>query len=91
MRPYYGIEPITRYPYRGSALVVWDIGPLRGDLGTPAPPITNNPHPELGVDPHGITGREPGAPLQFSKFRIDGEFVDVCSGFPCHAAGWTGP
>ena len=46
--PYYGIEPIRRYPYHGSALVVWDIGPLRGDLGTPAPPITNTP-PELGA------------------------------------------
>ena len=33
--PYYGIEPITSYPYKGSALVVWDIGPLRaGGLGT---------------------------------------------------------
>jgi hypothetical protein len=89
VHPYYGIEPITHYPYRGSALVVWDIGPLRGDLGTPAPPITNTP-PELGRDPHGITGREPAAQLQFSKF-IDGEFIDVCSGVPCHAAGWTGP
>jgi hypothetical protein len=89
VHPYYGIEPISHYPYRGSALVVWDIGPLRGDLGTPAPPITNTP-PELGRDPHGITGREVGAQLQFSRF-IDGEFIDVCLGIPCHAAGWTGP
>jgi hypothetical protein len=89
VHPYFGIEPITRYPYRGSALVVWDIGPLRGDLGTPPPPITNTP-PDLGRDPHGITGRELGAQLQFSKF-IDGEFIDVCLGTPCHAAGWTGP
>ena len=89
VQPYYGIEPITHYPYRGSALVVWDIGPLRGDLGTPPPPITNTP-PDLGRDPHGITGREAGAQLQFSRF-IDGEFIDVCLGIPCHAAGWTGP
>ena len=26
------------YPYHGSALVVWDIGPLRGGLGAPTPP-----------------------------------------------------
>ena len=89
VHPYYGIEPITRYPYRGSALVVWDIGPLRGDLGTPPPPITNTA-PRLGRDPHGITGREAGAQLQFSRF-IDGEFIDVCLNKPCHAAGWTGP
>ena len=68
--PFYAIEPIRRYPYRGSALVVWDIGPLRpagcGAAGAPAcigtgqPPITNTA-PRLGVDPHGVTGREPSA------------------------------
>ena len=91
VHPFYGIEPITKYPYGGSALVVWDIGPLRaGDtLGTPLPPITNTA-PRLGKDPHGLTGREVAAQLQFSRF-IDGAFVDVCGGLPCHAAGWTGP
>ena len=90
-QPFYGIEPITKYPYGGSALVVWDIGPLRaGDtLGTPLPPITNTA-PRLGKDPHGLTGREVAAQLQFSRF-IDGAFVDVCGRAPCHAAGWTGP
>jgi hypothetical protein len=88
--PYFGIEPIRRYPYGGSALVVWDIGPLRGGgLGTPPPPITNTA-PRLGRDPHGLTGREPLAQLQFSRF-IDGAFVDVCGTLPCHAGGWTGP
>ena len=68
VKPFYGIEPIRRYPYRGSALVAWDIGPLRpagcglpgapGCDGTGQPPITNTP-PRLGRDPHGITGREP--------------------------------
>jgi hypothetical protein len=88
--PYFGIEPIRRYPYDGSALVVWDIGPLReGGLGTATPPITNTP-PRLGRDPHGITGREPLAQLQFSEF-IDGAFLDVCGSSPCYAAGWTGP
>jgi hypothetical protein len=91
VHPYYGIEPINRYPFGGSALVVWDIGPLRngGTLGTPTPPITNTA-PRLGQDPHGLTGREVAAQLQFSRFD-DGVFVDTCGGLPCHAAGWTGP
>lgn len=96
VQPYYGIAPIESFPYKGSALVVWDIGPLRppgcsGDacLGTAPPPISNTA-PRLGRDPHGLTGREPGAQLQFSRF-IDGELIDVCLGQPCHAAGWTGP
>jgi hypothetical protein len=89
VEPFYGIKPITKYPYHGSALVVWDIGPLRGSLGTPVPPITNTP-PRIGVDPHGVTGREESAQDQFSAF-IDGSFIDVCGSKPCYAAGWTGP
>jgi hypothetical protein len=89
VQPFYGIAPITRYPYRGSALVVWDIGPLRGSLGTPVPPI-GNLAPRIGVDPHGLTGREDSAQDQFSAF-IDGSFIDVCGSKPCYAAGWTGP
>jgi hypothetical protein len=89
VEPFYGIKPITRYPYKGSALVAWDIGPLRGSLGTPVPPITNTP-PRLGVDPHGLTGREPSAQDQFAAF-IDGAFIDVCGAKPCYAQGWTGP
>jgi hypothetical protein len=96
VEPFYGIRPITNYPYNGSALVVWDIGPLRppgcsgsGCVGTPTPPIGNTA-PRLGVDPHGLTGREVSAQLQFSRF-IDGAFVDVCGLKPCYAQGWTGP
>jgi hypothetical protein len=97
--PYYAIERIRRFPYRGSALVVWDIGPLRPPgceapgppdcQGTGRPPTTNLP-PRLGRDPHGVTGREPLAQLQFARF-IDGELIDVCGDDPCYAAGWTGP
>ena len=40
VEPYFGIAPIRRYPFGGSALVVWDIGPLRppgcGAPGAPA-------------------------------------------------------
>ena len=34
-RPFYRIPRIQRLPYSGNALVVYDIGPQRGDLGTP--------------------------------------------------------
>ena len=99
VEPFYGIERIRKFPYRGSALVAWDIGPLRPPgcgapgqprcEGTGTPPITNTP-PRLGRDPHGITGREAAAQLQFSRF-IDGELIDVCGQAPCYAGGWTGP
>jgi hypothetical protein len=90
-RPFYGIRPVPRYPWGGNALVVYDIGPQRGALGTPAPP-TANLAPQLGVDPHALTGLEQAAAEQFSQFlRVGGAFVDACGAKPCHAAGWTGP
>jgi hypothetical protein len=91
VRPFYGIRRIRSLPYRGSALVVYDIGPKRGDQGTPPPP-TVNLAPDSGRDPHALTGFEPHAALQLSEFlRQDGAFVNTCGKRPCYAAGWTGP
>jgi hypothetical protein len=90
-RPFFRIRRIRDFPWRGSALVVFDIGPPRGNLGTPAPPVGNVP-PDAGVDPHGLTAFEPAAALQFSEFlKLGGAFTDTCGGAPCRAAGWTGP
>lgn len=90
--PLYGIRPVPRYPWKGDAMVVFDIGPLRaGGLGTPPAPAANVP-PRAGVDPHGMTAFAPPAALQFLAFlREDGAFVDTCGADPCYAAGWTGP
>ena len=59
--------------------MVWDIGPLRGDLGTPPPPITNTP-PRIGVDPHDLViESEARVRRQIAEFlRIDGRMIDVC-------------
>jgi hypothetical protein len=90
-RPFYRIPRIERFPYEGNALVVFDIGPLRGELGTPPPPLTNTP-PEIGQDPHALTAFSAPAAAQFSEFlRIGGRFVNTCGDKPCYAAGWTGP
>jgi hypothetical protein len=90
-RPFYGIRRIPSLPWRGNALVVFDIGPPRNGLGTPPPPVGNVP-PEAGVDPHGLTAFEPAAAAQFSEFlKLRGAFVNTCGGAPCRAAGWTGP
>jgi hypothetical protein len=90
-RPFFRIPRIRSLPWGGNALVVYDIGPPRGDLGTPPPPAGNTP-PESGVDPHARTAVELAAAAQFSEFlKLDGAFVDTCGGRPCYAAGWTGP
>ncbi|MEA2306281.1 MAG: hypothetical protein QOH43_3561 [Solirubrobacteraceae bacterium] len=96
--PFYGIAPITRYPYAGSALTMFDSGPLRPDpanpgaqLGTPSPPTGNTP-PSIGVDPHEFPRRTPSGQQQKSDFFTPGgKVTEVCGGAPCFSGGWTGP
>jgi hypothetical protein len=94
--PFFGIPPIRRLPFDGSAFVLWDPGPVRPDgsgdiVGTPPPPPTNTP-PRLGADPHSAPRSDPSARTQKSEFlKIGGRVVDVCGPHPCYAGGWTGP
>jgi hypothetical protein len=96
-RPFYGIPRIKRFPFRGSAIEVWDIGPLRNVggqvLGTPTPPSINQPN-RLGVDPHGHAADEATGRRQASEFLMPDALsgiTDVCGAKPCYLDGWTGP
>ena len=94
----FGIPRIQSYPFTGSAIVYWDIGPVRPDpdnpgqtIGVPPPPIENVPNRE-GEDPHGAPRGAPDALKMVSQFlRPQGAITDVCAGHPCYAGGWTGP
>ena len=99
VNPTFGIPSITSYPFNGSAIVLWDIGPVRtapcppGDspCGTPPPPTTNTP-PSVGEDPHEFPRRSAAARQQKSDFlQVGGQIVDVCGTRPCYAGAWTGP
>ncbi len=82
--PYDGIPAFPTLPGTGSALVVWD-------SGSPTPPITNT-SPQTGEDPHSHPRSDPKARAQKSAFLApDGGVIDVCSGGPCYAHGYTGP
>jgi hypothetical protein len=95
--PFYNIPTVQSYPYDGTAVSLWDVGPMRdiggGTIkGTPSPPIGNLPNTQ-GVDPHGpdaseqVTGRQ-----QVSDFLdVGGVFNDTCGSAPCYLDGWTGP
>jgi hypothetical protein len=92
--------------WTGSALVFFDIGPLRpaqcenlgpqdpippGCNGTPPPPAGNVPPRFPGsIDPHEFPRRTAHGRLQKSEF-FKGRFVDTCGGKPCYADKWTGP
>jgi hypothetical protein len=95
--PHYAIKGIPSFPFAGSALVMWDIGPKRIEngqtVGTDVPPTTNTPPgPDAGQDPHEFPRRMPSARMQKSAFlSIGGQVIDVCGANPCYAGTWTGP
>lgn len=96
--PFFGIPRIQNFPFSGSLLEVWDVGPLRTEngvvKGTPPPPITNTPN-RLGVDPHGPDASEQAtARTQISEFLQPdalSRIIDVCGPSPCYLDGYTGP
>jgi hypothetical protein len=70
----WNVPAIGRYPFKGSAVVYLDIGPVRPDpgntgetIGTPPPPLENLPN-RVGEDPH-------GAPRGGAHSGRDGERV----------------
>jgi hypothetical protein len=99
--PTYGIAPITHYPYDGSAITLWDTGPIRNapcgpdeqkpPCGTDPPPTTNTA-PAKGWDPHEFPRRSAAARQEKSEFlQIGGLVTNTCGSRPCYAGSWTGP
>jgi hypothetical protein len=75
----WGITPIERYPFEGSAYFLWDTGAALS-------PLDNVP-PREGHDPHDDTPQIPAVQeLKDAFWHPDGVIVDVCGGAPC-----TGP
>jgi hypothetical protein len=103
---YFGeIPAIPSYPWDGSAITVWDSGPIRANctLGTAAPLFINMPafggcpasQPQDqwgGQDPHEEPRNTVADREMKSQFLAPGGVVtDQCGGLPCHSRGWTGP
>ena len=84
----YKVPGIKRFPFKGSAIVIWDSGP---GFNTP-PPLTNTAPEEgpNGEDPHSQPRSTPAARTQKSEFlKQGGAVIDVCDGAPCHTAGFV--
>ncbi len=93
---FYKIPAIQSYPFKGSAMVIWDNGPLR----TEDPPTTNVPPSEdpddnpPRDDPHGDVRATVAARVQKSNFLRPNNLskvIDVCSGQPCHTDVYNMP
>ncbi len=85
---FYGIPAIGHFPFRGSAIEIWDSGPGR----VQPPPVANIP-PTGGpnnMDPHEDPRKTPAAQTQISDFlQPSGTVVNVCGGKPCHSSVFT--
>jgi hypothetical protein len=82
---FYGVPAINHYPFRGSAIVIWDSGP-----GRVQPPPLGNLAPVDGatnIDPHEDVRSTHDARVQKSDFlQPNGAVFELCSGKPCHTA-----
>jgi hypothetical protein len=86
---FFGIAAISRYPFEGSAIVLWDSGPGR----TQPPPLADLPPVASAAneDPHEDPRYTPAAQLQVSDFLApNGAVADVCDGQPCEPP-WYSP
>ncbi len=86
---FFGIPAIKRYPFGGSAIVIWDSGPGR----VQPPPLANLApvdNQTTNQDPHEDVRNTVAARAQKSDFLAPGgKVVDVCGGKPCHTDVYT--
>lgn len=94
--PLWGMPSVAGYPYDGSAIVLFDVGPVRpdgqgGTAGTGYPPTSNVP-PRAGVDPHEAPRRADCGQQQKDLFlRVGGFVTQPCAGSPPYFAfDWDG-
>jgi hypothetical protein len=85
---FYGVPAIARYPFGGSAIVIWDSGP-----GRVQPPPFANLAPQDAAnnkDPHEDVRSTVAARAQKSAFLLpNGSVTDVCAAKPCHTDAFT--
>jgi hypothetical protein len=102
---YFGeIPAIPSYPFNGSAITVWDSGPIRDNCskGTSAPLLVNVPafggcpagqpvDQWGGHDPHEEPRNTVADRAMKAAFLAPGGVVtDQCGGQACHSRGWMG-
>jgi hypothetical protein len=94
----WNVPTISGYPYTGSAVYYWDIGPIRENpldpgtqIGVEPPPFENLPN-RSGEDPHSSPRATPAEQQLVSDF-FEGaiEKADTCNHGPCYAGSFTGP
>ncbi len=94
----WGVPALRGYPFTGSAMYVWDGGPVRESspgsgkfVGTEPPPYENLPN-RIGEDPHSLPRATPAEQQLVSDF-FGGAIPksDRCDKGPCYSGSFTGP
>jgi hypothetical protein len=95
----WNVPAITKYPFTGSAIYYWDIGPIRETspgsgqfVGVEPPPYGNIPDTS-GEDPHSAPRGAPKTEEKLVSDFFEGSIPegDDCEGRPCYAGGFKGP
>jgi len=90
---FWNIPQVSSFPYNGSAITLFDTGPVRGASpdGTDPPPTADVPN-RSGSDPHEAPRRAPWGQVQKSDFLSPGGLVTnpQPGGAPYFAWGWDG-
>ncbi len=98
VRVLWNVPAIRGYPYTGSAIYYWDIGPVRESspgsgetIGVEPPPFENVPNTS-GEDPHSAPRESPVERQLVSDF-FEGAVkrTDQCGRKACFAGSFTGP
>jgi hypothetical protein len=90
--PFWGVPAISSFPYDGSAITMFDAGPVGATpFGTDPPPPADVPN-RSGIDPHEAPRRAPWGQVQKSDFLSVGGTVSnpQPGGAPYFAGGWGG-
>lgn len=95
----WNVPHLKKYPFTGSAIYYYDIGPVRESpigsgksIGVPPPPHANLPN-FAGEDPHGAPRGEPGTEQKLVSDFYEGSIpaLDNCEAKACYAGGFVGP
>ena len=97
-KPLWNVPRIKKYPFTGSAIYYYDIGPVRESpvgsgkmVGVTPPPLANIPN-FGGEDPHSAPRAASNEQQTVSDF-FEGSIpsTDNCEAKACFAGGFTGP